>query len=270
MTRLVVEGDSSVYYEHHAGGHADSGLTVVLVHGWGVESRCWDGTYPHLIAAGHGVVLIDHRCCGRSERDFHDRSVAAIGADVAQIVEQLDLSRVVLNGWSLGGAAVVEAAARLGDRLAGLVLTCAATPRYTQADGFPHGGTVADVEGTLAALRADRVATFVGVTRAAFADDPGPETLDFLYRQFLATSPRAYATLRDLADVDQRAVLPTLDVPALVYAGTRDQFVAPEIAAAAAELLPQARLLTYDCGHTPFLEVAERYHADVLGFLEGL
>ena len=63
----------------------------------------------------------------------------------------------MLNGWSLGGAVAIDAAARLGSRLAGLVLTCGATPRYTRGDDFPYGGTAADVAATVAALRADRV-----------------------------------------------------------------------------------------------------------------
>ena len=61
-------------------------------------------------AAGHRVVLIDHRGCGESSKDFADMGIEAIAGDVVALVEHLGLSKVVLNGWSLGGSVVVAAA----------------------------------------------------------------------------------------------------------------------------------------------------------------
>ena len=69
------------------------------------------------------VVLLDLRACGRSDKDFVDVSIAAMGADVARLCEHLGLQRPVVNGWSLGGAVAVEAVARLSSAAGGLVLT---------------------------------------------------------------------------------------------------------------------------------------------------
>ena len=44
MARLAVEGERSLYYEHYAG----TGRAVVLVHGWGMSIRCWDGVLAAL------------------------------------------------------------------------------------------------------------------------------------------------------------------------------------------------------------------------------
>ncbi len=264
MSHLAVEGSKQIYFEHHAG----RGTPMVLVHGWGVDSRCWDGVLPALLEAGHGVITLDHRCCGRSDRDFADVSVTAIAGDVVRVVEHLQLERVALNGWSLGGAVVVDAAVALGRRLAGLVLTGGATPRYTRTADFEHGGTADDVEGTIAALRADRVNTFEGVSRAVFAAQPSAALLAFVARMFLDASPRAYATLLDLATVDQRALLPKISAPALLLHGDQDAFVPLTIAQAAAKLLPKAKLSTYaGCGHAPFLEDPARYNREVVDFM---
>ena len=134
MGRLAVEGDRQIHFEHYGGG---SKPTVVLSHGWGMGCRVWDNTVARLVDAGHGVVIYDQRCCGQSDKDFADVSIEALGADLAALCRHLRLAAPVLNGWSLGGAVAVDAAARLGNEVGGLVLTGGATPRYTQGGGLP-------------------------------------------------------------------------------------------------------------------------------------
>ena len=264
MSFLAVEGSKQIYYEHFAG----TGTAIVLVHGWAVDSRCWDGVLPALLATGRPVISIDHRCCGRSDRDFTDVSVDAIAADVVRLVGHLGLQQVVLNGWSLGGAVVVDAAFALGGRLAGLVLTGAATPRYTRCADFPHGGTVEDVQGTIANIQAGRAMAFEGVAGAVFAQPPGAAQLAFVARMFLDSSPRAYGTLLDLATLDQRSVLPRIAAPTLLMHGADDLFVTLDTARAAASQLPDATLSVYpNCGHAPFLEAQARYCDELIAFL---
>ena len=166
-----------------------------------MTSRCWDTTLPALLAAGHAVVTLDHRACGRSDKDFTDTSIAAIASDVVALVEHLGLRSPVLNGWSLGGAVVIEAAARLGSNLAGLVLTGGATPRYTSAEGWPYGGTPADVEGVLAGLAADRASTFRAVAGAVCVKPVGADVVESMWLQFMENGPRADLTLRDLEQI---------------------------------------------------------------------
>ena len=91
MARLEVDGKKSIYYEDLGG----DGRAMVLIHGWGMDNRCWDGVILPLQAAGHRVITIDHRGCGRSDHDFADLSIAAIAGDVADLVAHLGLSDVV-------------------------------------------------------------------------------------------------------------------------------------------------------------------------------
>lgn len=268
MAHLQVAGNRRIYFEHHAG----SGAAVVLSHGWGMGCRVWDNTAARLLDAGRSVVVYDHRCCGASDKDFAEVSVDVLGADLAQLCGHLQLDRPVLNGWSLGGAVVVNAATRLGENLGGLVLTGAATPRYTQAEGFPHGGQAGDVAATVAALRADRVnflraLYFDGV----FARDPGEAVKDWCWRIALQASPGADASLADLAQLDQRGDLARLSCPALVAVGAEDGVVAPDIGRTAAKCLANSELVEFEgCGHGVFLEDPEKYHQALLDFLGGI
>jgi len=93
---------------------------LVLVHGW-VNTRGIWGIHPETLARTHRVVALDLAGHGVSGADRRDWTMDAFGEDVVAVVDQLALESVVLVGFSMGGAVVLEAAERLGDRVLGVV-----------------------------------------------------------------------------------------------------------------------------------------------------
>jgi len=108
-----------VLIRYDAAGKGDPAL--VLVHCGGCNRGFWDGQMTYF-AAKHRVVALDLAGHGQSGGGRKDWTMAAFGQDVVSVVEALGLKRVVLIGHSLGGPAVLEAARRMPDRVAGLVL----------------------------------------------------------------------------------------------------------------------------------------------------
>jgi len=264
MAYLERENGRRVYFEDHGSG----AQAVVLVHGWGMSVRTWDYNLHALLAAGHRVVLLDHRCCGQSDKDFSDVSIAAIAGDVADLVKQLGLSSVLLNGWSLGGAVVVEAAARLGAVCRGLALTCAASPAYLQKPDFPHGGTEEAMSATIAALTADRAGFLHALSQGICAVEVSEAMQRWLWQIFMDASPTAAASLAELASLDQRQQLAQLDMPILSFVGARDGVVDPEVCRSVARFNSRARLVEFpECGHAPHLEEPARYNDELLRFV---
>jgi non-heme chloroperoxidase len=257
----------TVYYEHHHG----LATPVVLIHGWAMSSRIWTGTIEALKAAGHAVIAIDHRGCGQSDRDFDDMSIAALASDVEAIVRKETSRPVVLNGWSLGGAVAADAARRLGDRVAGLVLTCGASPRFTKTADFPYGGDRTDLAATAAALAADRAGFFKGLAQSVCVRDVSPETVDWMWGAFIDSGPDVIRSLLDLADIDQRALLAELDAPVLSITGSADGILDPQIGIQAAKCARNGTAAIFDgCGHAPFIEDAPKYIATLRNFMAGL
>ena len=264
MGQLQISCGKQVYFEDY--GDADSAL--VLIHGWGMSVRCWDPILPALRASSHRVVMMDHRGCGQSDKDFADVSIGAIAADVVALVAHLGLRRVVLNGWSLGGAVAVQAAADLGATCSALVLTGGATPVYVQKPDFPHGGTDEDMAGTLAAYADNRVDFLHGLSQVVCAREVGANIENWFWQIFLQASPMAGATLGELAQLDQRELLMSLDMPILSLFGSEDGFVAPPICRWVGDNHPQARAVEFaGVGHAPFIEEREAYLQALIDFV---
>ncbi len=101
--------------------HADAPPTFVLVHGLASNARLWDGVAAHLHDAGHGVVALDQRGHGRSDAPDGGYDLTTVTGDLRLLLDALAVERPVLVGQSWGGNVVLEAAARHGDRLAGVV-----------------------------------------------------------------------------------------------------------------------------------------------------
>lgn len=266
MAYLETQDGGRVYYQHH---RAEK-LPIMLIHGWGMSLEYWTSTIEALLAAGHGVLALDQRGCGRSDRDFADMSVSAIASDVCGILHQAGVDRIVLNGWSLGGAVAVEAAHQLGDRVAGLISTCGATPRYVQGENFPHGGTADDVLAIADAITADRANFFHGLAQGASGEGASDAMIAWVERGFIATGPRTSATLMELAHLDQRDIFAAFRFPILSIGGNKDMIADPAIAAYAAKAAQNGRLLMMDTGHSPQLERPAEYHQAILNFLAEL
>ncbi len=100
---------------------AGAGPLVVLVPGMGDTRDTWRD-----LAAGlretHRVVTTDLRGHGESDTTFTRHGDDATGEDVIALIEHLDAGPAVLVGNSMGGSAVVWAAAQRPDLVAGLVL----------------------------------------------------------------------------------------------------------------------------------------------------
>jgi pimeloyl-[acyl-carrier protein] methyl ester esterase len=267
MAWLATEHGRRVYFEHYPGDR----IPVVLVHGWGMSCRVWDTTLSALRGAGHAVVSFDQRGCGASDKDFAETSIDAAARDAVAILDHLGVGRAVLNGWSLGGAVAVAAAERLGARCAGVVLTTAASPRYTQAADFPHGNPPGSTAQTIAQLRDDRANVLFGLSKAVCAKPQTPAVEHWLWSIFMQAAPSADEALAELDHLDQRAVLAGLEVPVLSIVGAKDVVVSPDVCRAAARIARHGQVLEFaESGHAPHLEEGPRYRAALLDFLSAL
>jgi pimeloyl-ACP methyl ester carboxylesterase len=92
----------------------------LLVHGLSSNARLWDGVAARLAAAGHHVVAVDQRAHGRSAPS-DDLAFARLVADLAHVIDRVELDRPVAVGQSWGGNVVLELGAERPDLVRGVV-----------------------------------------------------------------------------------------------------------------------------------------------------
>lgn len=95
-----------MYYEQSGAGAP----AFVFVHGWCCDHTFFAPQYEHLRTRG-SVTTYDLRGCGQSDRPV-DYEVATLADDLAWLCAELDITKPVLVGHSLGGVVAVELAAR--------------------------------------------------------------------------------------------------------------------------------------------------------------
>ncbi|KGM32880.1 alpha/beta fold hydrolase [Inquilinus limosus] len=107
-----------------AAGPAD-GMPVVLAHGWPDDVRCWDRVTPQLADAGYRVLSPYLRGVGPtrflSAGTMRSGAIAALGQDLADFIDGLDLRDALVVGYDWGARAGYAVAAAFPQRLRGLV-----------------------------------------------------------------------------------------------------------------------------------------------------
>ncbi|MDU8885761.1 alpha/beta hydrolase [Yeosuana sp. MJ-SS3] len=94
---------------------------IILVHGWSNNKSIWEAQISHF-SKKYRVIAIDLPGFGESGNNRSEWTITSYGEDVSSIIQQLNLKKVVLVGFSMGAPIVIEAANKAPDHVIGLVL----------------------------------------------------------------------------------------------------------------------------------------------------
>ncbi len=94
---------------------------IVFVHGFGCARSDWDNQVAHF-KGRHETVAVDLGAHGTTPGGPEHARIDTHGADVADLLNALDVAPAVLVGHSMGCRVVLEAAARAPGRTTGIIL----------------------------------------------------------------------------------------------------------------------------------------------------
>ncbi len=114
--RVAVSDGTEVAYTLRGQGP----MTLVLVHGWACDQTYWRHQVD-AFAESYRVLTIDLPGHGLTPADRASWSLEGYGADLAAVVNTLDLDPVVLVGHSMGGPVSLAAVPQLGDRVLAVI-----------------------------------------------------------------------------------------------------------------------------------------------------
>ncbi len=248
------------------------GPDLVLLHGWGLNLRVWDGVTREL-AKSFRVIAVDLPGHGRSAWNPKARTPAEQAWQVhAALASRSD--RYSLLGWSLGGQIALDLAAAMSGNVERLILV-ATTPRFAAGEDWPYGMPTAALDRLAAQLRTNYKRTVSEFLELQVRGSAGSERVlaelhGSLFSHGEAHPKALVAGLATLKSSDLRSTLGLIRAPALVIAGQYDRVTLPAASRELAHALPDARYVEFRrAAHAPFLSHTEEFAALVTRFLKG-
>jgi non-heme chloroperoxidase len=278
MNTITTKDGTEIYYKDWG---PKSAQPIVFHHGWPLSGDDWDAQMLYFLSKGYRVIAHDRRGHGRSAQvsDGHDMDHYA--ADVAAVVEHLDLRNAVHIGHSTGGGEAARYVGRHGQpqrRVAKLVLIGAVPPIMVKTPANPGGLPIEVFNGLRKALAGNRAqfyldfpsGPFYGFNRPDAQSVPG--LVQNWWRQGMMGSAKAhYEGIKAFSETDFTGDLKIIDVPTLVMHGEDDQIVPiADSALLSAKLLKKATLKVYKgLPHGLCATHAETVNSDLQAFIAG-
>lgn len=232
------------------------GEVVVLSGSIGSNLTMWDAQVPALVDAGYRVVRYDHRGHGRTPVPEGETTLADLGGDVVELLDELGVDRAHFVGLSLGGMTGMWLGIHAPERLRSLVLCCT-SPKMGTPESWAERARTAREQGMTAIADASIERWFTADWLAAH-----PQQRREYHHMTAATPAAGYAACcHAIGGMDVLDGLPKITVPTLVIAGADDPATPPEgHGRVIADAVPGARLEVVDgAAHLGNVEQPERF-----------
>jgi len=229
MPYITQSDDKNIelYYEDFG-----SGQPIILIHGWPLSGKSWEMQIPTLLNLGYRVITYDRRGFGKSAPTADHYDYDSLAKDLHELISQLDLQRVILFGFSMGGGEVVRYLTNYGsENVDKVALISSIIPVVKQRDDNPDGVPQEKLDTILESLKTERV-TFLKSFHKDFynygilSKSVTQEQLD--YDWSIASCANPIATIKcaeSWANTDFRPELGNVNVRTLIVHGDDDKVV---------------------------------------------
>lgn len=257
------------------------GKPIVLIHGWPLSGRSWEGQVPALVAAGYRVITYDRRGFGESSQPWSGYDYDTFAADLKTLLDELDLRDVVLVGFSMGGGELARYISTYGqERVAKLVFASAVPPYLFKSTDNPDGGVDQDLADWFTnGITDDRPAflheflkMFFTAGKPTLLNKPMVSDEQIAYNLSIALAASPKGTLdctAAFAATDFRDDLGKITVPTLVIHGDSDTIVPFEVSGkrTAAAIPGSETVVIEGAPHGLTVSHREEWNGHLLAFL---
>jgi non-heme chloroperoxidase len=271
VSTIKAKDGTEIYYKDWG-----NGPVVTFSHGWPLCSDAWDGQMLFLAQNGFRAVAHDRRGHGRSSQASSGNDMDGYAADLAAVIEALDLREATLVGHSTGGGEVARYIGRYGTkRVAKAVLLAAVPPIMLKSASNPEGLPMDVFDKLRSDLTKDRSQFYKDLAVLFYgANRPGANVSQGILEQFWLWSMQAglknaYESIKAFSETDQTDDLKKFDVPTLVMHGEDDQIVpVKDSAKKSARLVKGAKEIYYPgAPHGLTATHQDQVNRDLLAFL---
>ena len=262
-------GDINIYYEDQG---KSKGKVLLLIPGISCDSTIWFRQIP-AFSKKYRVIVVDNRGAGRSDKPDIPYTMEMLAADIAGLLDIINISTAHVFGHSLGGTIAQHFALNFPKKVRTLILgatSCGGQHRFqgTLAEAFMAFWTP-DHRRTLTPREIFQEGLSFEFTQKFIDNNPALIERHFIERTRYPAPPHTVARQGQAAaghhTYDR---LPEIKVPTLVIAGDADGLFSIENSRLLASRIPSAELvLLKNTAHTFQIEAAEETNKLVLSFL---
>ncbi|CAN5245551.1 bromoperoxidase [soil metagenome] len=262
--------DIELYYEDQGAGQ-----TVLLIHGYPLSGTSWERQTRALLEAGYRVVTYDRRGFGKSSKVAVGYDYDTFAADLDKVLTTLDLTDVVLVGFSMGTGELARYVANHGgSRIAKLAFLASLEPFLLKSDDNPTGVPQEVFDGIEQAAKDDRYAWFTSFFENFYNLDENlgsrisQDVVTASWNTATASAPvGAYAVVSSWIEDFRGDVAKVREsgIPALILHGTADRILPIDATGREfAKALPDAKYIEVEGAPHGLLET---HHAEVTAAL---
>ena len=261
MTRIQINNIQLSYTD--TGG---AGRPIVLIHGYPFNRSLWTEQIPAL-SDSYRVIAPDLRGFGDSDASQDPSTMNSLAADVALLMDHLEIPRATIGGLSMGGYVALAFYKQFASRVRALVLA----DTRAQADTEEAKQTRAQqAEKALSEGMAGIADAMLPKLLTPETVSKRPEIVKFIRDMMLKTKPEgAAAALRGMAERnDQTELLPKISVPTLIVVGAEDAITPVADSEKMHHAIRGSRLVVLDhAGHVSNVERPQQFNDALLHFL---
>jgi pimeloyl-ACP methyl ester carboxylesterase len=260
MTRIQINNINLAYTD------TGSGRPIVLIHGYPFNRSLWTEQIPAL-SNDNRLIAPDLRGFGDSDASPDVSTMDRLAADVAALMDHLEIPRATIGGLSMGGYVALAFYKQFPSRVRALILADtraqADTEEGKQTRAQQAEKALSEGMAGIADAMLPKLLTPVTVSKR-------PEIVKFVRDMMLQTKPEgAAAALRGMAErEDQTGLLAKISVPALILVGAEDAITPVADSEKMHHAIGGSRLVVLDhAGHVSNLERTQQFNDAFLHFL---
>ncbi len=250
---------------HYADNGVAGGPALVFSNSLGTDFRIWDAMIGELGYGGR-IIRYDKRGHGLSGAALPPYSMTDHVADLAGLLDYLEVSSAIVCGLSVGGMIAQGLAALRPDLVSALILM----------DTAHKIGNVESWNDRIEAVGKNGIASVSGpiLERWFTSSYRSPDNADFAgYAAMLDRTPVAgyVGTCAAIRDADLTESTRALNLPVLCIVGDEDGATPPDLVRSTADLIDGATFeIVKEAGHLPCIERPKETAALVRSFLNTL
>jgi pimeloyl-ACP methyl ester carboxylesterase len=246
MKSIQLSDGRKMSFLHHVCEKVDA-PTIVFAHGFPLDHSMWQGQLP--LAEAATLVMPDLPGFGDSDAVTDELTMKSMADDVADLLKQIGVSKVIFCGLSMGGYIGWEFVHNHGDMLDGLICCNTRATADDETTARARRLAVAQVmqNGTEPIAVAMKQKLFSSKTLSH-----NVELVDDVSNVILDANPQtvAAAQLGMAKRTDHSELLQQIDARTLVIAGADDQITPAD----------EMRDMSFLIGESSFVEIADAGH----------